>query len=97
MKAHTIIRTVAVLFTLIFFANCCAPNSKSAARMVRASSRLRKVAPPPPVEPTRTQQMFRPALAQYLRDAADSIKEANVFTLRGRNKWGLSYELQMDL
>jgi len=55
------------------------------------------MAPPPPVETTRTQQIFRPALAQYLRDAADSIKEANVFTLRGSNKWGLSYELQIDL
>ena len=62
----------------------------------RASSR-RKGPPALPVEPTKTRQIFRTALAQYLRDASDSIKEANVFTIRGRGNWGLSYELQIGL
>lgn len=62
----------------------------------RASSR-RKGPPPLPVEPTKTRQIFRTALDQYLRDAGNSIKEANVFTIGGRGNWGLSYELQMGL
>jgi hypothetical protein len=62
----------------------------------RASSR-RKGPLPLPVEPTKTREIFRTALAQYLRDAGNSIKEANVFTIRGRGNWGLSFELQIGL
>ena len=65
--------------------------------MTRASSRLRKEQPTQPVEPTNRQQILRPALAQYFEDAGASIIEPNVFTVRGNNKWGLSYELQMGI
>ena len=64
--------------------------------MARASWRLTKHQPSEPVEPTRARQLFRPALAQYLRDAAAAIEYANVFTLRGNYKWSLNYELQMN-
>lgn len=64
--------------------------------MARASRRLKKEQPSAPVEPTRARQLFRPALAQYLRDAAAAIEYVNVFTLRGNYKWSLNYELQMN-
>ena len=84
---------------LIFVAKCHTPYLKSARRaatMARASPRLQKKPAPPPVEPTKRLQIFRPALAQYLKDAAAAIEDVNVFTLRGNHKWSLNYELLMN-
>ena len=65
--------------------------------MARSSSRLQKVEPSLPHEPTRTRQKFRPALAKYFCDVAASLRNPNVFTLRGNKNWGLSFEFQISV